>query len=409
MLRIAGSPCAAAARRDRQLGVGMDDRLHADRREQHRRRHRSCRAPSCSGRARRRRAASAGRSPSARTRAGSCASSARSRRRRRRSRRPPRSAARARALRARPRRSAASASGRRGRARRSRTGSSRTPAAAAGRGHPPAEDAVSAIPGPYANFLQKGFHRACLRERDVKIRASRTITRRQLLRSAAGGAAGLAAHGRRGRAPRRRAGLPTAHAPRGGPSPSPEPPLAPRWHTRPDLRIPALTVTRSEPGASRDPIFIAPYNAPAGQAGAVIADNSGQAIWENPLAGKVTTNFRVQRYRGSPVLTWWEGEHRTRPRRRRIRDRGRRLSHDPPRAGGARAARRPARVRDHPARHRAADQLRRRRRRPVGGRRLAHGHDPGRDLPGDRPRRAASCCSSGTASITSRYGSPTRR
>jgi hypothetical protein len=36
-------------------------------------------------------------------------------------------------------------------------------------------------------------------------------------------------------------------------------------------------------------------------------DNSGQPIWENPLAGKVTTNFRVQRYRGEPVLTWWEG------------------------------------------------------------------------------------------------------
>ena len=63
----------------------------------------------------------------------------------------------------------------------------------------------------------------------------------------------------------------------------------------------------SEDGVSEDPIFIAPYNAPVGQAGAVIVDNDGEAIWENPLAGKVTTNFRVQRYRDSPVLTWWEG------------------------------------------------------------------------------------------------------
>lgn len=85
------------------------------------------------------------------------------------------------------------------------------------------------------------------------------------------------------------------------------PPTIPKWHTRPDLRIPSLTVTHSEPGASSDPIFIAPYNAPVGQAGAVIVDDAGQAIWENPLPGKVTTNFRVQRYRGAPVLTWWEG------------------------------------------------------------------------------------------------------
>jgi hypothetical protein len=141
----------------------------------------------------------------------------------------------------------------------------------------------------------------------VKIRASRTITRRQLLRAAAGGAAGLAATGGVGAILAGALDSPQRNAPRGGPSTSPEPPLPSQWHTRPDLRIPALGVVRSEPGASRDPIFIAPYNAPAGQAGAVIADNSGQALWENPLAGMVTTNFRVQRYRGSPVLTWWQG------------------------------------------------------------------------------------------------------
>jgi hypothetical protein len=90
---------------------------------------------------------------------------------------------------------------------------------------------------------------------------------------------------------------------------SPGPPRAPRWRTRPDLRIPALTVNRNEAGTSTDPIFIAPYNAPNNaQAGAVIVDNRGEPIWENPLpAGTVTTNFRVQSYRSSPVLTWWEG------------------------------------------------------------------------------------------------------
>jgi hypothetical protein len=122
------------------------------------------------------------------------------------------------------------------------------------------------------------------------------LTRRQLLASAGIGAAGLAAAGTLGEI------ASVAFA-----APGPKPPRPPQWHTRPDLRIPALTVTRREQGVSSDPIFIAPYNAPVGQVGAVIVDNEGQPIWENPLAGKVTTNFQVQSYRGSPVLTWWEG------------------------------------------------------------------------------------------------------
>jgi hypothetical protein len=125
---------------------------------------------------------------------------------------------------------------------------------------------------------------------------SRTMTRRQLLRSAGIGAAGLTFAGGVGEIV---SGALASH--------SPAAPTPPSWHTRPDLRIPALTVARSEAGVSTDPIFIAPYNAPNAQAGAVIVDNDGQPIWENPLAGMVTTNFRVQSYRGSPVLTWWEG------------------------------------------------------------------------------------------------------
>jgi hypothetical protein len=126
---------------------------------------------------------------------------------------------------------------------------------------------------------------------------SRTFTRRQLLRSAGVGAAGLGLAGTLGEL------VAGAIASR----PTPAPPKAPSWRSRPELRIPALTVLRSERGVSSAPIFIAPYNAPNGQAGAVIVANDGQPIWENPVAGKVTTNFRVQRYRGAPVLTWWEG------------------------------------------------------------------------------------------------------
>ena len=125
---------------------------------------------------------------------------------------------------------------------------------------------------------------------------TRTITRRQLLRSAGVGAVGLGLSGVLGEI------VASALTP-----PNSGPPKAPTWHTRPDLRIPPLTVTRNEPGASDDPIFIAPYNIPVGQVGAVIVDAGGQPIWENPLEDKVTANFRVQSYRGAPVLTWWEG------------------------------------------------------------------------------------------------------
>ncbi|HEY5343645.1 MAG TPA: arylsulfotransferase family protein [Solirubrobacteraceae bacterium] len=125
--------------------------------------------------------------------------------------------------------------------------------------------------------------------------ANPNLTRRQLLRSAGIGAAGLTFAGVLG------------EIASGALSQRPAPPKPPKWHSRPDLQIPSLTVTHSEQGVSTDPIFIAPYNSPVGQAGAVIVDNEGQPIWENPLAGKVTTNFRVQSYRGSPVLTWWEG------------------------------------------------------------------------------------------------------
>jgi hypothetical protein len=139
-------------------------------------------------------------------------------------------------------------------------------------------------------------------------RTGPTITRRQLLRSAGAGAAGLALTGVLGELLAGSGSGSTSSASSATAAAGGVPPLPPNWHSRPDLRIPALTVTRNERGASRDPIFIAPYNSPTGQAGAVIVDASGEPIWENPLADKVTTNFRVQRYRGSPVLTWWEGE-----------------------------------------------------------------------------------------------------
>jgi hypothetical protein len=124
-----------------------------------------------------------------------------------------------------------------------------------------------------------------------------TTTRRQFLRRTAVLAAGAASAG---------AGAEALAAVLARTS-SAAPPLTPSWHTRPDLRIPALTVLRRDAAASSDPVLIAPYNAPDAQAGAVIVDAGGTPLGENPVPERVTTNFTVQSYRGSPVLTWWEG------------------------------------------------------------------------------------------------------
>jgi hypothetical protein len=86
-------------------------------------------------------------------------------------------------------------------------------------------------------------------------------------------------------------------------------PSSPQFYSRPDLRIPALSISTISERTAPGLIFIAPYNAPKGeQAGAVIADDTGEPVWERPLPyGTIATDLRVQAYRGRTVLTWWEG------------------------------------------------------------------------------------------------------
>ena len=74
--------------------------------------------------------------------------------------------------------------------------------------------------------------------------------------------------------------------------------------SRPDLKPPVLTVTH---GTTLQPIFLAPSSGP-GQRGALIADAQGDVIWFHPTPHVTVTDFKVQRYRGRPVLTWWEGK-----------------------------------------------------------------------------------------------------
>jgi outer membrane protein assembly factor BamB len=83
--------------------------------------------------------------------------------------------------------------------------------------------------------------------------------------------------------------------------------ITPDFRSRPDLRIPTFAVDVAKPGTAPGLIFVSPYGAAKGQAGALIADSSGQAVWEYPSELEID-NFGVQTYRGQPALAWWQGK-----------------------------------------------------------------------------------------------------
>ena len=65
--------------------------------------------------------------------------------------------------------------------------------------------------------------------------------------------------------------------------------------------------TPAQPGATPGDFFLAPYQG-TGTPGPMIVDQSGNLVWFHPLPPEDSaSNFRVQRYGGKPVLTWWQG------------------------------------------------------------------------------------------------------
>jgi hypothetical protein len=89
------------------------------------------------------------------------------------------------------------------------------------------------------------------------------------------------------------------------------------FHSRPDLRPPTVATKvgeRSEALASADPglLFLGPGPVSlkgSQQFGPLIVDSAGRPVWFRPLApGLQVTNFARWRYRGEPVLVWWEGK-----------------------------------------------------------------------------------------------------
>jgi Arylsulfotransferase (ASST) len=78
------------------------------------------------------------------------------------------------------------------------------------------------------------------------------------------------------------------------------------YHSRPDLRPPPVEIVKRARHTAAGYIFIAPKK-DVEQAGPLILDNRGHVVWFRPLDTHAVTDFRVQRYRGRPVLTWWHG------------------------------------------------------------------------------------------------------
>jgi hypothetical protein len=84
------------------------------------------------------------------------------------------------------------------------------------------------------------------------------------------------------------------------------PPPARTYHSRPDLKPPVMRIRTAAHNTAPGYVFLAPKMVVA-QAGPMIMDNRGEVVWFKPLNTRGVTDFRVQQYRGKPVLTWWRG------------------------------------------------------------------------------------------------------
>jgi hypothetical protein len=79
------------------------------------------------------------------------------------------------------------------------------------------------------------------------------------------------------------------------------------FRSRPDLSPAAVevTTTQAHEDTAAGYIFVA-FKEGAGGHGPIIIDDSGQVVWFGKY--RSARDFKVQYYRGRPVLTWWEGK-----------------------------------------------------------------------------------------------------
>jgi hypothetical protein len=76
------------------------------------------------------------------------------------------------------------------------------------------------------------------------------------------------------------------------------------FRSRADLRPPPVKVLTRAGHTAQGYLFIAPERG-VDQGGPLILRDDGQVVWFDRLDDRRVTSFRVQRYRGRPVLTWW--------------------------------------------------------------------------------------------------------
>lgn len=86
------------------------------------------------------------------------------------------------------------------------------------------------------------------------------------------------------------------------------------FQSAPALHPLRLRVRASRRGTAPGLVFTDPFKDFAiqsplvGQPGPLIVDERGNPVWFHPLAASLeATDFQAQRYRGQPVLTWWQG------------------------------------------------------------------------------------------------------
>jgi hypothetical protein len=95
----------------------------------------------------------------------------------------------------------------------------------------------------------------------------------------------------------------TKWPPRSGTHPKPTKPPTQSFRSAPGLHPPTVNVTADQDSSSGDFVF--------GAHGLMILDGHGRVVWFDDSAQRShlsTMNLSVQRYRGKPVLTWWQGK-----------------------------------------------------------------------------------------------------
>ena len=79
------------------------------------------------------------------------------------------------------------------------------------------------------------------------------------------------------------------------------------FRSRPDLSPASVEITQQSARTAAGDIFLAPEQGPV-QNGPMILAPNGDLVWFKAISsGQRATDFRVQSYRGQPVLTWWQG------------------------------------------------------------------------------------------------------